>query len=71
MNYEKMRKVYKGNFSQIYLRLGGDSPKPWEGIILYWVEDNKYNLLPLSRSALNDVIDKHGVGFVSKKQIKP
>ena len=71
MNYERMKSVYIGSFRDIYLRLGGIEPKPWHGIILYWSEDNKYNILQTQHVKLNELVDKNGIGFLSMKNLIP
>jgi hypothetical protein len=71
MNYERMKSVYIGSFRDMYLRLGGPDPKPWQGFILYWSEDNKYNITQLQHVKLDELVDRNGIGFLSASNILP
>lgn len=69
MNYDRMRAVWKGSFADMYLCLGGPQPKPWHGIVLFWSEDNKYNITQEQHVKLDELVEKNGIGFLNLKNL--
>jgi hypothetical protein len=69
MNYGKLQVTYSGYLRQINRALGFKT-KPWHGYVLYWSEDNIYDIHQILHVQLDDILDRDGLGFLSIAQIK-